>query len=450
MPHIRKFHLSRKDLCLSIVLNTCLVFSAFADITLDHAITMAIQQDPWLSGNQLHEQALRAKSKGADTLPDPTLSLGLVNLPTNGFAFDQEPITQLKVGVAQMFPRGESLAIRQQQLDYQANQYPHQRDDRKAKIRVSVTQLWLEAAKVNRSIRLIKADRPLFEQLVDIVKASYSSAQGNTRQLDVIRAQLELARLDDRLSALVSQRDSALAQLYEWFSIADQITLASTFSNSISIPELPRLNPQLKTLLQRGDKTTLVQFLNQHPAILAIQQLHKAQGAAVTLAKQKYQPQWGVNASYAYRDDDQLGHSRADFFSIGVTLELPLFGTEKQDSEVKATQLSAEAIETDKRLLQQQMLGKMFDLYQQSLNLGLREQSFTTQIVPQTKEQADAALSSYTNDEGDFSEVIRARIALLNAQIDLINIQNQKLQTQAQLRYFLAANSKLTKAGATL
>jgi hypothetical protein len=56
---------------------------------------------------------------------------------------------------------------------------------------------------------LIERDRVLFEQLVDIVKASYSSAQGNTRQQDVIRAQLELARLDDSLPMDNSQRDHA-------------------------------------------------------------------------------------------------------------------------------------------------------------------------------------------------------------------------------------------------
>ena len=150
-----------------VVLMSTLPLSVLAGITMQDAVKIAIQQDPWLAGNQLQEQALRAASEGVNNLPDPKLSMGLLNLPSDGFAFDQEPMTQFKVGVAQLFPRGDSLAIKQQLLNYQADQHPYQREDRKAKIQVTVSQLWLNAIKADQTIRLIERDRVLFEQLVD-------------------------------------------------------------------------------------------------------------------------------------------------------------------------------------------------------------------------------------------------------------------------------------------
>jgi outer membrane protein TolC len=195
--------------------------------------------------------------------------------------------------------------------------------------------------------------------LVDIVKASYSSAQGNTRQQDVISAQLELARLDDRLSAVNSQRDVALINLSEWLSPSGQLLVFETFTKKTALPTSPELAGDIKTLFQRADNTGLLQLLTHHPALLAIEQSAKAGDTAVNLAKQKYKPQWGVNASYAYRDDDQLGQSRADFFSIGITVDVPIFGYAQQDNEVAASHLTAQAIETDKRLLQQRMLAQM-------------------------------------------------------------------------------------------
>jgi len=401
------------------------------------AVKIAIQHDPWLTGNKLQERALREASKAANSLPDPMLSMGLLNLPTDGFTFDQEPMTQIKVGLAQTFPRGDSLAIKQQQLNFQADQHPYQREDRKAKIRVTVSQLWLDALKADHTIRLIKRDRVLFEQLVDIVKASYSSAQGNTRQQDVISAQLELARLDDRLTVVNSQRDLALTNLSEWLPPVAQLALSETFADNTSLPKSPELTERVQVLLQREDNMGLLQKLTYHPALLAIEQSAKAGDTAVKLAKQKYKPQWGVNASYAYRDDDTLGQSRADFFSIGVTVEVPIFGYTQQDSEVAASRLTAQAIETEKRLLQQRMLTQMISLYQQAIRLAQRETGFITSILPQIQEQADASLSAYTNDDGDFSEVLRARITQLSAQIDLIDIQIEKFKTRIQLRYFL-------------
>jgi outer membrane protein TolC len=190
-----------------------------------------------------------------------------------------------------------------------------------------------------------------------------------------------------------------------------------------------------------------LQFLTHHPALLAIEQSVKAGNTAVKLAKQKYKPQWGVNASYAYRDDDPLGQSRADFFSIGITVDVPIFGYAKQDSDMAASRLTAQTIETEKRLLQQQMLTHMLSLYQQKIRLDERERGFLVSILPQTQEQADASLSAYTNDDGDFSEVMRARIAQLNAQIDLIDIQIEKFKTHMQLGYFFAGGTNLNKTG---
>lgn len=442
-----KFYYLRLSLSLVLALFSTLPFSVFASITMQDAVKIAIQHDPWLTGNQLQERALRAASKGANSLPEPKLSMGLLNLPTDGFTFNQEPMTQIKVGVAQIFPRGDSLAIKQQQLRYQAEQHPYQREDRKAKIRAAVSQLWLDVLKAEHTIHLIERDRVLFEQLVDIVKASYSSAQGNTRQQDVISAQLELARLDDRLTVVNSQRDVALTKLFEWLDPSAQLAVAETFAANTTLPRSPELSDKIKVLLQRTDNLSLLQLLTHHPALLAIEQSAKAKDIAIKLAKQKYKPQWGVNASYAYRDDDPLGQSRADFFSIGITVDVPIFGYTQQDSEVLASRLTAQSIETDKRLLQQRMLSQMLSLYQQEIRYGQREEGFITSILPQIQEQADASLSAYTNDDGDFSAVMRVRIEQLNTQIELLDIQIEKYKTRMQILYFLTGHTSLAYTG---
>lgn len=442
-----KSYFIRAYLCVAVVLSSISLYANSAQLSMQDAVKMAIQHDPWLTGSKLQERSLRVASKGVNNLPDPKLSLGLLNLPSDGFAFDQEPMTQLKVGITQNFPRGDSLAIKQQQLNYQADQYPYQRADRKAKLQVTVSTLWLEAVKADMTIGLIKRDRVLFEQLVEIVNASYSAAQGNTRQQDVISAQLELARLEDKLTAMQSQRDAALANLAQYISPADHLMLSNAFNGDMLPPSYPELDRHIQLVFQRADHSGLLELLTHHPAIQAIEQAVKAGNTAVELAKQQYEPQWGVNASYAYRDDSPLGQSRADFFSIGITVDMPLWGYEKQDSEVAKFNLQAQAIETDKRLMQQKMVGQMLSLYQQKLRLEQREQGYLASILPQMQQQADASLSAYTHDDGDFSQVMRARIAQLNAQIDLIALQSQKHQTHIQLEYFLTRPADVFKLG---
>ena len=102
------------------------VFSAQAEkvVSLEQAITLAQKNDPWLHGSRLKQSAVENRSIASGTLPDPKVSLGIINLPTDTWAIDQEGMTQLKVGVSQMFPRGDSLEIKKDQLQIESTKFP--------------------------------------------------------------------------------------------------------------------------------------------------------------------------------------------------------------------------------------------------------------------------------------------------------------------------------------
>ena len=163
-------------------------------LTLDDAVALAQEGDPWIEGSRHQQSALTSQSTAEGTLPDPLITAGFANLPTDTFDFDQEAMTQFKVGISQAIPRGDSLELRRQQLDILGAQQPHRRADRRAQVEAEVTALWLDTWRARESIRLIQQDRNLFEQLVDVAQSNYSTALGRTRQQDLIRAQLELTR----------------------------------------------------------------------------------------------------------------------------------------------------------------------------------------------------------------------------------------------------------------
>lgn len=405
----------------------------------EQAIKTAQKNDPWLSGNKHQQQAISAMSKAANTLPDPKMSLGFANLPTDGFDFDQEGMTQLKVGFTQMFPRGDSLTIKSQQLRLQSQAYPFQRQDRKAKVAVTVGSLWLDAYRVQQSIKLIEKNRSLFEQLADVAQASYSSALGKTRQQDIVRAQLELTRLEDRLALLAQQQNRYQGMLSQWLSnYATPSTEKEEFAQVIQLhnlqlsnqlPEITLLNSALIYSENWLATEALVNYFASHPAVIALDKKVLARKTSISLAEQKYQPEWGVNASYGYRDDDPTGNSRADLFSVGVTFDLPLFTENRQDMEVKSAISQTEAVKTERILLLRQLLGAYASGKGRLLRLNERMTLYKTQLLPQVQDQAEASLTAYTNDDGDFAEVVRSRIAVLNSEIDdlVIMIEQQKI-----------------------
>ncbi len=400
-------------------------------LSLEQAVSQAIADDLWLVGNTFKQQAMEESSVAAGTLPDPRLGVILANFPTDTFDINQEPMTQVKVDLSQRFPRGNSRQLQRQQLQTLSQQFPWQRQQRRAVLTAKVTALWLDVFNAQTTIALINNDRALFEQLVDVAQASYSSTVGRTRQQDIVRAQLELTHLEDRLAVLQQRQDTSKQQLGEWLNTD---LLLSEVDNQI--PQLALLSSDV-IINDSINLSALTQILQQHPQLRALDKQIQAATTGIELAKQQYKPEWGLTASYAVRDEDLNGIDRSDFFSVGVNFDLPLFTANRQDKRVSATIATAESLKTDKALLMRSMLAQFQKTYVNLHRKIQRQQLYRQQLLPQTHEQAEASLTAYTSDDGDFAEVMRARIAELNANIDALNIDVNIQKHIAELNYFL-------------
>ena len=91
-------------------------------LSLEHALQLAIQHDPLLKGNAHRKDRFNAEAEASSYWANPQVSASVQNLPTDGFAFDQEPMTQFKVGLKQQLPRGDENLYSQQKYQVMADQ----------------------------------------------------------------------------------------------------------------------------------------------------------------------------------------------------------------------------------------------------------------------------------------------------------------------------------------
>lgn len=399
-------------------------------LTLEAAVAAAIDSDPWLGGSRETEHALRDEAVAAGSLPDPRLNLQALNFPAWGFDINQEPMTQLAVGVSQQFPRGRSLALAREQKEALAAAEPMRRADRRAMLTATVSRLYLDAYLAQASRGLIEQDRALFEQLAEAAEAQYASAVGRARQQDLIRAQLELTRLDDRLTVLRQRQDTAWQRLSEFVGPSASGPLAG------ALPDLAPPGKPVTTAV--SDPQTLFEQMHGHPAVLASERRIASVATGVALARQKYRPGWGLNAQYGYRADDAMGNDRDDLVSVGVTLDLPLFHANRQDREVSAALAREAAARSERDLLVRQLVADLESTRAELARLNERRALYVDRLLPQMSVQAEASLSAYNNADGDFAEAVRARIAELDTKIDALAIEVARQQTLARLNYLLS------------
>ena len=145
-------------------------------LSLEHALQLAIQHDPLLKGNAHRKDRFNAEAEASSYWANPQVSASVQNLPTDGFAFDQEPMTQFKVGLKQQLPRGDENLYSQQKYQVMADQMSVESQARKAWLKREVTLTWLNWVYATRRLGLLDKEKLLLTQLLDFTESRYSQA----------------------------------------------------------------------------------------------------------------------------------------------------------------------------------------------------------------------------------------------------------------------------------
>ena len=400
-------------------------------LPLAEAERLALERDAVLAVLRAEVRALQESAVADGSLPDPRLKLGAMSVPVDTFDLDQEPMTQLQVGIQQAFPPGDTLAIRSRRTNRLAAAREAAVRERIRRVRRDVRLDWLETFYWEAAGRVVNESRDLFNQLVNITQAHYAAGREQTQQ-DVTRAQLELGLLDDRLVRIRTMQDQQRAKLGKW--------LGPAHARRPLTGEPPRL-------AEVPPAAAIAAGLDRHPVLEAAAARIAAAEDGVALARQAYKPGWMLDVTYGFRDGTNPGgDERADFVSAMVSLDLPLFTARRQDRRLAAARKRLDAA-TDDRTEQRRRLVRMLDdAYATWTLLGERVDYYRTYLVPKATENAIAALNAYQSDTDDFNQLMRARIIELETRLQYIRLHVDHLKTQARLLY-LAGESGDTHRG---
>lgn len=382
-------------------------------LSLEAVLAKVFQNDFQLVRSSIDGQAYRAEAESKDVLPDPVFFAAMQNIPTDSFELDQEGMTQLKVGVKQMFPKGNSLTLNKSiALQSQVEQNLQQKL-RLLKLRQQVEMAWLEAWYWQKSKLLIEEDRTFLTQMQDFMQSVYQL--GGNNQSDLIGAELELIKLDEKI--LETERSFQLYR-HELNTLANlslaEVRLAENLV-SLNYHELP-------------SESDLYTRLSTHPEFLILDANIAQLSDKVSLSEQDYEPQWGVELSYGYRQDMPNGMNRADLVSAGVSVQLPLFSQAQKSQSVRSIKYKQASVENKRMELLQKARFELENLAQQYRTTKTQAQLYEHKILPTLAKQKKSAIQSYQSDKGDFRVVTD-----LYLKVQSTKIKQQRLRVNEQI-----------------
>ncbi len=390
-----------KDLDLSMPEQVSLIRTG--SLTLTDALSQIEQANPSLLEMKARAEAMAHIPSQVASLPDPILSFSTLNLPVDTFNINQEAMTQLQFGISQQIPYPGKLALKESIALHLANAANSNVDEIKLHLNRDVKTLWWRLFFLDRSLDVININKTLLKQFIEIAQTKYKVGQG--LQQDVLLAQLELSQLLDRNIQLNGTRKQQSARLN---ALLNQAT-----DNHIVLPELSEIDiilPQLQTA------TSIFQIAKENRPALAQQRLFiKAANDRQKLAERNLLPDFNVGATYGFRGgNNPNGSNRADFLSLKVGINMPLFADTKQKKAISQRQSE---VKQQQYALQDQWLNIQADITSTIADYDrAREQVllFNTGIIPQARQTVASMLAGYQVNKVDFLNLIRAQITLYN------------------------------------
>lgn len=396
-----------------------------APATLHGLIDWAVEHDVAQQQIQYQADAISEMGIANSELMDPKMKVGIGGLPVDSFAFDEDPMTNISVGLMQQFGRGNSLSLQQKQSQLQAGSVRKQADVRKLDVTKAITTSWIELVYLEQSHQLIKQNQDLFRELTRYLSTNYGV--GASQAQDLIQAELQVNKIDEQLQSNQQMQQRLRAQLSEW--LGEQAWQVK-----------PQAYPQWQALSTYFAVSPQNHYpaLASHPSIQVADEMIKSNETGVELANESYQPQFGVEVMYAHRQADRMDGSRApDLVSAFVTMDLPLFTEKRQDKKLSAAQHQVGAARTQRDLMLRQMNAQVRAAAIDRDNTQQRLERYRSTLLKQAKEKTQAVERGYQNNTSQLDEYIRAASEELTIELEQARLAADLQQANNNLAYLL-------------
>lgn len=386
-----------------------------APLSLSEAEQLAVQNDQGLAAAQALESADSSTAKAADQLPDPDISVGLSSLPLDTFSFTQTPMTTTEFRISQTLPPGDTLAQRALAADARIAAATANVSVQQHILRREVGRFWLTVYRDQQTVVLLEQEKTLYRRLLRSAQTAYSA--GRARATDLVRLQVRLAQLDDRIDKQQASISSVKARLARW--IGGRAQHAWPHQLPSSLIDLPSVAAPQDSIAEQ-------------PEIKALQAKLAEARAQTGEARAAFKPKFGVSLGYGVKAGNQ-----PDTLSVGVTMSLPIFSSSRQQPLLVAAQRreQAQQLELDNRAADLQAQAQALIAEIKSLNRRIKR--YDLHILPKLKQVATLAQNQFGAGGGDFTAIIDAEQAEVAGHQQQLDLMIDRASRLIDLRYIL-------------
>jgi outer membrane protein TolC len=366
------------------------------EVTVQQLTDIALARNPAIKSAAERFQAQQARAPQARSLPDPMVAGGWMGNITPFKVMDVDPSSYRGLTVSQDFPYPGKLALRGKIADRQAEAGRWEYEQTQRQVVAEVKAAYYAYFYDTRAIEITEKNKDLLQKLESIAEARYRVGKGI--QQDVLRAQIEVARIDQRLIVLRQEEHTAQARLNTLLYRDPEAPLP--LPAAVKPAEFQLSLDQLYALAHANDT-----------GLERDRRMIEGSEDSVKLAQKAYDPDFNVSYSYEQRPD------MPDMHGVMVGINIPIFfHTKQREGVIEASHdLNASRREFDDRLT-----AVNFEIKQQYLAATASRDLmnlYSKAIVPQSSLALESSMASYEVGKVDFLSMLDNFVYVLDYEV---------------------------------
>ena len=301
-------------------------------------------------------------------------------------------MTQLQV--MQMLPLGGKLGLSGRVAGAQASATGARAQDVVWDVRAQTAMAFYDLYATDRGLDVARETLRLLQDIAKTAEAMYRVGEG--RQTDVLRANVEIAKMAEDTLRMQAMRESMVAKL--------NALLDRDATIAVGTPALPRF-PDTVPARRLLDSVAF----GERPMIRAGLDDVSAADASARLARKEIIPDIVVGVQYGQRGGE-MGTERMGSLMLGASL--PVFARDRQFKMREEAAAMKQMALADLASMRAETRGKIGEAYAALTRARNLAQLYRTTVLPQAEATVKSALSAYRVGSVDFMTLLDDRMTV--------------------------------------
>ncbi|SPF43028.1 Outer membrane efflux protein [Syntrophobacter sp. SbD1] len=382
------------------------------EITLEELIKAAAENNPEIKSSAQAAAASKARIPAAGTLPDPTVkfeTMGNLIPPT---LMKGDPSSARTYGIEQEIPFPGKLGLRENIASVEAESQRHNLELVNFKVISELKQAFFDLYLVNKTIDVLFKNKELLDNFENIAESRYKV--GQTSQQDVLKAQVEISKVLDRLLSQGEKKRIAEAKINSLLYRPAETPVGR-----------PAEFKKAELAYSLEDLTQLAQ--SNSPALKVSESEVSRKGQEVELARKEFYPDFAAGFTFFEREENP------NMYGLMVSAKLPLYFWRKQQPELDAAKLNLSSATNTRESTLSTLRYQVREAYTTAATSEKLANLYVSAIVPQSNLALNSAVANYQVGKIDFLQLIDASVSLLEYQLKYYEAMAQFHKALAQL-----------------